>query len=723
MKWIELHTDTCCSDTLSFLEPEQVVSLGASSGCEAVAITDRNSVRGYWAAEREAARKNIPLIYGLTIDCMDDEDRYAVTVLAKNEQGRHSIFTLVRLLDQNHFPFGRCVTREQLDSHREGLLLGASAAGGQLIRAIQLRYGERRLKQIAKNYDYIELPLLPYDAAAQLFPIAKACNVPLCAVQSATVNADCSSEESHAFRAISLSFGGEALPQPYMTPTEFHEQVRALYSLPGEKSGVEESLTLGPEQILSQIEPIRPLYELLSENTGKFESCQQELLRTEAEQALIWKYGTDPAAEIRARLNWELKRVETLHIASQILFMSDIAQIARDAGSIMTIGGTWNSSFLLYLLDVTETDPLPLDLDAGGFDLCPVSLFSTGKPLLCADIRVSPELISMLEKGCAQRYGRRLLEVKPMSRMSSSEEHTMAVIHGYFEEMCRREEVETLSQNVFFYHTVGCYSNRTLQSPSFHWIYLLPKKADFSLLPVTSDPDTSVTQIEASSSFRFDQFPCVLLIGHSAHSVLDACAQKTGIPYQEIPLDDEAVFAALREIYGAENTATPVAAACKLACSEVCAFNAEIFRAMDVQDLRSLSRFMSLSHSPGAWQDNQKILLENGTLTPETLITCREDIYRYVVKHGAEPEDFAMFAYPVLKKQPFLLNHMDFEEFVSKLWQADPWFTQVCQKIDSLFSDAHSLSFAILLVRLVWYVIHRPEIGHLLTEECSCHSL
>ena len=203
-----------------------------------------------------------------------------------------------------------------------------------------------------------------------------------------------------------------------MTPTEFHEQVRALYSLPGEKSGVEEALTLGPEQILSQI-----------------------------------------------------------------LFMGDIAQIVRDAGSSMTIGGTWNSSFLLYLLGVTESAPLPADLDAGGFELCPVSLFGTGKPLLSADIRVSPELIPILEKGCMQRYGRNLLELRPMARMSSSEEHTMAVIHGYFEEMCQREDADALRQNGLFYYMVSRYSNRTLQSPSLHWVYLLPRRPPASALP------------------------------------------------------------------------------------------------------------------------------------------------------------------------------------------------------------------------------------------------
>lgn len=718
MKWIELHTDTCCSDTLSFLEPEQVVSLAASSGCETVAITDRNSVRAYWAAEQEAARKNCSLIYGLTIDCVDEKDRYAVTALAKNEQGRRNLFTLVRLLDQNRFPFGRCVTRAQLEAHREGLLLGASAAGGQLIRGIQLRYGERRLKQIAESYDYIEFPLLPYDAAAQLFPIAKACQIPLCAVQNATVETDCSSEKAHAFRAVCLSLGREDLPQPYMIPAEFHEQVRALYALPGEKSGVEEALTHGPEQILRQIEPIRPLHELLGENAGRSESCQQERLRTEAEQALVRKYGADPADGIRDRLNWELERVEALHMAGQILFMRDIAQIARDAGSSMTIGGSWNSSFLLYLLGVTETNPLPADLDADGVDLCPVSLLGTGKRLLSADLRVSPEVIPLLKKGCAQRYGKRLLALKPLSRMSDSEEHTTAVIRGYFEELCQ-EEAEALRQNRLFSHTVRCHSSRTLQSPSLHWIYLLPEEPDFSLLPVTPDPDTSIALQETSSSVRFEQLPCVLLIGSSANAALDMCAQKTGIPYQEIPLDDRAVFSALRAAYGAGNPEAPAAAACQLAGSAVSPYSAELFRAMEVRDLRSLSRFMSLIHGSGVWQEHQQLLLENGTLTPETLITCREDVYRYLREHGASAGEAAALMNSVQMGLPSRFGYSDSEELVLALCQAEPWFVQVCRDISYLFPEGHSLCFAVLLVRLVWYGIHHPEVGSILAEQCA----
>ena len=304
-----------------------------------------------------------------------------------------------------------------------------------------------------------------------------------------------------------------------------------------------------------------------------------------------------------------------------------------------------------------------------------------------------------------------------MSRMSSSEEHTTAVIRRYFEELGQDSDVEFLQQNGLFYHTVSRHSNRMSQTPSLHWLYLLPKEVDPTFLPVTTDPITSITQLDTSRSIRFDHIPCVLLIGSSANSVLDMCVQKTGIPYQNIPLDDEAVFSALRKAYVEEDPEGSVAAACKLVGSGICTSNAEIFRAMNVQNLHSLSRFMSLSHSSAAWQENQQLLLENGTLTPDMLITCREDIYRYMMEHGASTTEATAVMDSVQMGLPSRFGYSASDELTLALCQVDPWFTQVCQKIEYLFPEAHSLSFAIQLVRLVWYVIYRPEVGSLLIEE------
>lgn len=263
-----------------------MVVSSAKYGCAAAVITDRHSIYACWEAEGEAAHRGIRLIYGLTIVCVDAKDRYTVTVLAKNEQGRCNIFALMRLLEKNQFPLGQCITREQLEEYRDGLLFGASAEDGQLIRAIQLRSGARHLKKIAHTYDYIELPVLPYDAVSQLITIAQECSIPLCAVQNAVMEQNIAEEESRAFRAICFARGKEGVPQAYRKPQELEAQFRALYFLPGETNGVEAAFTGGPEQILSQIEEMTPLCKQLCVNWEVFEWQQQDVLRMEAEKAL-----------------------------------------------------------------------------------------------------------------------------------------------------------------------------------------------------------------------------------------------------------------------------------------------------------------------------------------------------------------------------------------------------------------------------------------------------
>ena len=187
MSWIELHTDARYSEVLSSFGEDEIISACAQHGCKAVAVTDRNTVQGYLIAEHEAAKRGISLIYGITVDCLDREDRYAVTLLAKNQTGRENIFALLSLLDGRNQPLGSYVTRQQLEAHRDGLLLGASARDGQLVRAIQLRRSDAALKKAALTYDYMELSLEPYDVTTRLCRLSCESGVPACAVQNATV--------------------------------------------------------------------------------------------------------------------------------------------------------------------------------------------------------------------------------------------------------------------------------------------------------------------------------------------------------------------------------------------------------------------------------------------------------------------------------------------------------------------------------------------------------
>ena len=721
MNWIELHTDTSASEQLSFLDGAQIVSLCAKNGCTAVACTDRNSILSYLPMEREAERRGIQLIYGVTLDCVDLDDRYAITLLAKNETGRRNIFALMRLLDGNQFPFGRCVTRQQVEAHREGLLLGASAIDGQLTRAIQLRRGTRRLRQIAAGYDYLEFPLEPYDTAAQLLQLSKEISAPLCAVRSARLAPNPSEAEIHAFQAISYDMGLGEHPSSYLSPKEVAEQFRALYVLPGERQGLEQALSQGQAQVMEQIEPLEPLRHLLNQNAEAAEVERQKWLRPQAEAALLRKYGEHPAPGIVQRFNWELERMEQLGMAGQILLMQEITKVVREAGGRVSIAGTWNSSFLLYLLDITEVNPLPTELEPNGLDLCPVSLLGTGKPLLSADMRLSENFISLAREKVTQKYKRQFLQIEHVMREMGSEAEVGDLIERYLNDCCPKETAELLRGDDSFYYITGHNSRRVQCHSPITSLYLLPEAADPSALPVTLDTPEGALNMVSIGLEQMGHTPCVRLLGSSAQSVLARCAASTGVPLQEIPLDDETVYAALGEAYCSGDTETPVAAACELLGSSVNQFDTELFYAVGFTDLRGLIRFMSLGHGSGLWQDNQQSLLQSGEICPARLITCREDVYRYLLERGASASEAADFMECVRLGRIARLGYSEPQRELLQKCGAEDWFVQVCEKIQYLFPECHSAEYAVSLVRLVWYALHYPETAAIILDERSTY--
>ena len=140
---IELHNETEYTERISFQDIWTHASRLKYAGCRVAAITDRNSVNGIHMAEHYFQREGIQTIYGVTLNCIDVDDRYDVVLLAANLTGRDNIFRLIELLERNRFSFGRAVTRQQLDAHRKGILLGAAAKNGQIVRAILHRRDQR----------------------------------------------------------------------------------------------------------------------------------------------------------------------------------------------------------------------------------------------------------------------------------------------------------------------------------------------------------------------------------------------------------------------------------------------------------------------------------------------------------------------------------------------------------------------------------------------------
>ena len=310
MKRIELHMDTNHSGRLSFLSPIQAVRLCAQAGCAAVAITDFDSVSAYLDAEQEARRLSIRFLHGLTVRCVDWDDEYDLTLLAKNQEGLQNLFALLALSHTDSAPIRCSVTRQQIEEHRQGLLLGADGRNGQIVRAILCRKTSEYLDAAAEGYDYLELPLEPYDISAELCRIAQRSGKILCAVQYASADGQESAIAEHALRAISLHRKEQPNWSLFQSPERLAQDFQELYRLPAEHQAVLDALWKGPEQILSLVEEFPPLFEQLDAEANRMHTVAMGTLRKEVSTALRQRYGINPPQAISDRVTLELRRVD-----------------------------------------------------------------------------------------------------------------------------------------------------------------------------------------------------------------------------------------------------------------------------------------------------------------------------------------------------------------------------------------------------------------------------
>ena len=58
-----------------------------------------------------------------------------------------------------------------------------------------------------------------------------------------------------------------------------------------------------------------------------------------------------------------------------------------------------------------------------------------------------------------------------------------------------------------------------------------------------------------------------------------------------------------------------------------------------------------------------------------------------------------------------------------KRCEAEEWFITVFQKVEYLFPESHSIAYAILMIRLVWYVLHYPDVTDSLMIETAMQLL
>lgn len=368
-------------------------------------------------------------------------------------------------------------------------------------------------------------------------------------------------------------------------------------------------------------------------------------LRTACEQALAEKYGESIPDQIRARYESEWGHIVSNGFSPYYILASMLATKSRKLGYLHNLRGSAGGSFIVYLLGISEVNPLP--------------------PHTCCPRCRHVEFVDAEEYPSGFDLNRSDRERK---RCPSCGATLIGDGHNI--------PVEFFS---------GFYGDKT---PDF----------DLNIAPeIREDMLRYLGEIFGEDNISFagtkEMLSCDLL-PHAMFTCLKRMEESTGISAKSIRPEDVDIFSFFMD---GDFKGLPFDGELVRNISD------KVFPAT----FSDLVRILGLLHGRGVWVGNGENLA--GTVcVPEKLIAHRDDVMLTLLRHGIDRRTAFDIAEMVRKgeagkhfteeQETMLLNH-----------DIPAWYIDSMKKIKYLFPKAHSTEYAMNYLRMIWYKINTPE--------------
>lgn len=721
---------------------------------------------------------------------------YSLTLLVKNEIGKRNLYKIVT--DSNlYFREKRSyVFKSEINKHREGILVGSGASDSELMNNLFNGY-EGDFKELYDFCDYLEvLPLEGYKAfyreytEEENYKYAKDVIKRLISYNQ-KANENLKDEEKKLVVAVGnlyhLRRSDREIRKIFLNTKRVGGGVHPLYNVDNFPSEHFRNTGEMLKEFSFLEEDVRN--EIVIRNTQKIASLIQEFdlfpkellaprdnfledrgvpsfnegIKKKSYDRLHEIYGDRVPKLIGDRLEKELNSIISNHYSSIYYISHLLVDKCIKDGSVVGSRGSVGSSYVAYLLGITEVNPLPphyvcprchfsymegdntnRELEENftsaftGPDL-PVALCPSCKTVLDGigvnipfetflgfegdkvpdiDLNFSGQYQPIAHEFCQTIFGKDH-SFRSGTINAVAQKTAYGYVKNYLESHninLRRAEIDRIAK------VLEGSKKTTGQHPG--GIVVIRKDEDIlKILPLQYPAGKAEEGI--TTHFSYDQFKDNLLkfdvLGHDDPTMIKFFAdyikahpkEFTFKSFEDIPLNDPKVL----ELFSSLDSLglKPEDLEEEVGTTALPEFGTPFVKKMlseiHPRTFADLLKVSGLSHGTDVWLNNARDLLlgiskkfSNEKIPFQELIGCRDDIMDYLIRKKLEKLEAFNIMESVRKGKGLTTSY----ETILRKHNVSEWYIDSCKKIKYMFPKAHACAYVIMALRIGWFKIYKP---------------